>query len=118
MKDDYKFLMREEIRDTIKREIGERLTPVLAGVEHIQEALRAIGPASSYGQEIEEIKQKVNLTPEEVERVYGLNAATLANKRTKGAGPRYIKDGGKVLYPQKEIQKYLNAREILTNGDS
>jgi len=118
MKDDYKYLMREEIRDTIKKEISERLTPVLVGVEHIQETLRVIGPASACGQEIEEIKRKVNLTPEEVERVYGLNAATLANKRTKGAGPCYIKDGGKVLYPQKEIQKYLNAREILTNGDN
>ncbi len=119
MKDDYKFLMREEIKDTIQKEISEKLTPVLAGVEYIQEALeRAIGSASAYGREIEEIKRKVNLTPEEVERVYGLNAATLANKRTKGEGPRYIKDGGKVLYPQREVQKYLNAREILTNDDS
>ncbi len=117
MKDNYKFLVREEIRDAIQREIGPKLDPVLAGVESIQAALeRTIGPVAASVQEIEEIKRKVNLTPEEVERVYGLNAATLANKRTKGAGPRYIKDGGKILYPQREIQKYLSQREILTNS--
>ena len=116
MKETYKFLMREEIRDTIQKELSAKLIPVLAGVESIQETLeRGIGPVAASVQEIEEIKRKVNLTPEEVERVYGLNAATLANKRTKAAGPRYIKDGGKILYPQKEIQKYLNQREILTN---
>ena len=119
MKDAYKSLMREEIRETIQKEIGAKLTPVLAGVASIQEALeRTIGPVAASVQEIEEIKRKVNLTPEEVERVYGLNAATLANKRTKGAGPRYIKDGGKILYSQKEIQKYLYDREILTSGYS
>ena len=119
MKDDYRFLMREEIRDTIQKEISAKLTPVLAGVESIQEALeRTIGPVAASVQEIEEIKRKINLTPEEVERVYGLNAATLANKRAKGTGPLYIKDGGKILYPQKEIRTYLNAREIMTNGSS
>ena len=45
------------------------------------------------------------------------SAATLANKRGKGQGPRYIKDGGKILYPQKEVQKYLQDREILTASD-
>lgn len=78
---------------------------------------RTLGPLAASVQDIEEIKRKINLTPEEVERVYGLNAATLANKRAKAAGPRYIKDGGKILYPQKELQKYLTDREILTNDD-
>ena len=68
-------------------------------------------------QEIEEIKRKVNLTPEEVERVYGLNAATLANQRGKGIGPPYIKVVGKILYPQQELRKYLSEREILTNDE-
>ena len=78
---------------------------------------RTLGPLAASVQEIEEIKRNVNLTPEEVERVYSLNAATLANKRAKAAGPRYIKDGGKILYPQKDLQKYLNEREILTRDD-
>lgn len=76
---------------------------------------RMLLPVIDSIEEMECLKRREYLTPEEVEKVYGLNAATLANKRTKGAGPRYIKDGGKVLYHQREIQKYLNAREILTN---
>ena len=119
MKNDTIYLMQEELKETIQREIAAKLLPVLASVESIQDAIeRGIGSMGTSVQAIEEIKRKVNLTPEEVERVYGLNAATLANKRTKAVGPRYIKDGGKILYSQREIQKYLNEREILTNENN
>jgi len=40
--------------------------------------------------QIEKLKRKEYLTPEEVEAVYGLRASTLANKRSKGQGPEYI----------------------------
>ena len=113
-----RYLAMEEMSARIQAELNGKLSTVLARMDSMQKTFeRTLGPLAISVQEIEEIKRKVNLTPEEVERVYGLNAATLANKRTKAAGPRYIKDGGKILYPQKELQKYLNEREILTNTD-
>ena len=113
-----KYLTVEQMKARIQAELNGKLSTVLARMDSMQETFeRTLGPLAASVQEIEEIKRKVNLTPEEVERVYGLNAATLANKRTKAAGPRYIKDGGKILYPQKDLQKYLNEREILTRDD-
>ena len=110
-----KYLAVEHMKASIQAELNGKLSTVLSRMQTMQETFeRTLGPLAVSVQEIEELKRKVNLTPEEVERVYGLNAATLANKRAKGQGPRYIKDGGKVLYSQKEIQKYLNEREILT----
>lgn len=112
------YLAMEQMRARIQAELNAKLSTVLSRMDSIQETFeRTLGPLAISVQEIEEIKRKVNLTPEEVERVYGLNAATLANKRAKAAGPRYIKDGGKILYPQKELQKYLGQREILTSED-
>ena len=113
-----KYLAMEQMKARIQAELNGKLSTVLARMDSMRETFeRTLGPLAASVQEIEEIKRKVNLTPEEVERVYGLNAATLANKRAKAAGPRYIKDGGKVLYPQKDLQKYLNEREILTRDD-
>ena len=113
-----KYLTVEQMKARIQAELNGKLSTVLARMDSMQETFeRTLGPLAASVQEIEEIKRKVNLTPEEVERVYSLNAATLANKRAKAAGPRYIKDGGKILYPQKDLQKYLNEREILTSDD-
>lgn len=64
--------------------------------------------------QIEKLKRRECLTPEEVELVYGLKASTLANKRSKAQGPEYIKDGEKILYKQKTIKAYLEARTVLT----
>ncbi len=112
------YLAQDEIKSSIEVELNAKISTVLSRMETMQEIFeRTLGPLASSVQEIEEIKRKINLTPEEVEKVYGLNAATLANKRAKAAGPRYIKDGGKILYPQREIQKYLGQREVLTNED-
>ena len=113
-----KYLTVEQMKARIQAELNGKLSTVLARMDSMQETFeRTLGPLAASVQEIEEIKRKVNLTPEEVERVYSLNAATLANKRAKAAGPRYIKDGGKILYPQKDLQKYLNEREILPRDD-
>lgn len=113
-----RYLEIEQMSARIQAELNGKLSSVLARMDSMQDTFeRTLGPLAISVQEIEELKRKINLTPEEVERVYGLNAATLANKRTKAAGPRYIKDGGKILYPQREIQKYLGQREVLTNED-
>ena len=64
--------------------------------------------------QVERLKRREYLTPEEVEAVYGLKAATLANKRSKAQGPEYIKDGDRILYRQQAIKIYLDARAIKT----
>ena len=113
-----RYLAMEEMSARIQAELNGKLSAVLARMADMQKTFeQTLGPLAISVQEIEELKRKVNLTPEEVERVYGLNAATLANQRSKGTGPPYIKAGGKVLYPQRELQKYFHEREILTNSD-
>lgn len=48
-----------------------------------------------------------------VERWRGLvKRQTLANWRSKGQGPSYRKIGGRVLYPQPEVEKYERERLI------
>lgn len=78
---------------------------------NIDDALeRLLAPVA----EIERLKRKEYLTPEEVELVYGLKASTLANKRTKAKGPEYIKDGEKILYKQQTVKAYLESRTVRT----
>lgn len=78
---------------------------------NIDDALeRLLAPVA----EIERLKRKEYLTPEEVELVYGLKASTLANKRTKAKGPEYIKDGEKILYKQQTVKTYLESRTVWT----
>lgn len=78
---------------------------------NIDDALeRLLAPVA----EIERLKRKEYLTPEEVELVYGLKASTLANKRSKAKGPEYIKDGEKILYKQQAVKAYLESRTVRT----
>lgn len=53
-------------------------------------------------------ERKLYLKPAEAAERLGFSAATLANWRTKGFGPRYIKVGHKVLYPEEELDFFLN----------
>lgn len=69
----------------------------------------------SIGQ-IERLKRREYLTAEEVELIYGLNPATLANKRSKAQGPEYIKDGDKILYKQQAVRTYLETKTIRTRS--
>lgn len=64
--------------------------------------------------QIEKLKRREYLSPEEVELVYGLKASTLANKRMKAHGPEYIKDGEKILYKQQAVRAYLESRAVKT----
>jgi hypothetical protein len=51
-----------------------------------------------------ELVEQVHLTPRETANRLHIHIGTLANKRSKGdPGPRYIRFGGKVLYPLTEI---------------
>lgn len=78
---------------------------------NIDDALeRLLAPVA----EVERLKRKEYLTPEEVELIYGLKTKTLANKRLKAQGPEYIKDGDRILYRQQAIKKYLEAKTVRT----
>ena len=78
---------------------------------NIDDALeRLLAPVA----EVERLKRKEYLTPEEVELIYGLKPKTLANKRLKAQGPEYIKDGDRILYRQQSIKKYLEAKTVRT----
>ncbi len=59
--------------------------------------------------ELERLKRKALLTAEDVEKLYGLNAGTLRNRRNQGGGPEYLQEvkGGPVFYEHKAIQSYL-----------
>ena len=78
---------------------------------NIDDALeRLLAPVA----DVERLKRKEYLTPEEVELIYGLKPKTLANKRLKAQGPEYIKDGDRILYRQQAIKKYLEAKTVRT----
>lgn len=72
---------------------------------------KLFGPAA----EVEALRRKKTLTTEEVERVYGLNAGTLRNKRSRGEGPRYISDGRCILYRPEDVDEYLSDRVMKTH---
>ena len=59
------------------------------------------------------LKRKA-LTPKHVEEVYNLDAGTLANWRTQGKGPEYVKSEGKVLYLIDKIEAWLRRRSVKT----
>lgn len=52
------------------------------------------------------------LTPDELVARYkgNISVKTLANWRTKGGGPRYVKIGGKIMYALAAVLEWENAR--------
>lgn len=89
----------------------EQAIPAQGFSSNIDTALeRLLAPVA----QMEKLKRREYLTPEEVEVLYGLKAVTLANKRMKAQGPEYIKDGEKILYKQKAIKEYLDSRTVRT----
>ena len=89
-------------------EIGNFEERIASNIESTLE--RLLAPVAN----LERLKRREYLLPEEVEILYGLKASTLANKRSKANGPEYIKDGDKILYRQQTIKAYLEARIIKT----
>ena len=51
----------------------------------------------------------MNLTPKETSARLGVAVQTLANWRLFGTGPRFLKLGGKILYPLAEIEAFEQA---------
>jgi predicted DNA-binding transcriptional regulator AlpA len=50
------------------------------------------------------------LTPSETADLLGVSLSWLAKARLRGDGPRYIKIGRAVRYPESAIRDYLKAR--------
>ena len=65
---------------------------------------------------IEKLKRRECLTPEEVELSNGLKASTLAYKRSRARGPEYIKDGEKILYKQQALKAYMDSQTVRTQA--
>lgn len=90
---------------------SEQVIPEQMLLSNINNTLeRLLAPVA----QLEKLKRREYLTPEEVELLYGLKAVTLANKRTKAQGPEYIKDGEKILYKQQVVKAYLESRIVKT----
>jgi excisionase family DNA binding protein len=56
----------------------------------------------------------MNLTPKETAERLRTSVGTLSNWRVQGAGPRFIKLGRKVLYPEAEVMAY-EQRQLRSN---
>ena len=54
------------------------------------------------------------LKPKEVEKVYNIDAGTLANWRCQGRGPVYVKYGRKVLYPIRALEVWCQSHQVQT----
>lgn len=84
--------------------------------EIVVSAVQSIKPSElpSEAVELERLKRKEYLTPDEVEKIFGLNANTLRKRRVEGTGPEYSKDGDRVLYARRVVERYLEQRRQKT----
>lgn len=53
-------------------------------------------------------------TPDHLAAILPWSKGHLANQRSAGIGPRYLRVGGRVLYRREDILAYLNAGEVST----
>lgn len=62
--------------------------------------------------------EKILLSPNEVEEVFGLKAGTLANLRSLGRGPKFLKVGRKVLYAKADVERWIRkVSEVKATGE-
>jgi hypothetical protein len=51
-------------------------------------------------------------TQEEVAELRGVKLPHLRNERSLGKGPTYVKLGNKILYPRKELRKFIDRNTV------
>lgn len=87
--------------------MSETAEKIAGGIEG---TIYAIYQAIAKVSRIEMLKAKPTLSPEEVEELYGINAATLCTKRSRGGGPDYYQavSGGSVYYTHECINAWLS----------
>lgn len=56
--------------------------------------------------------QSITINPKTVEADYGIPVGTLANMRSKGTGPTYLKVGAKVLYNRAAVEAWLESQAV------
>jgi len=58
--------------------------------------------------------EKIYLTPKQLVERYNetITVRTLANWRSRGEGPEYLKVGGRVLYPLEKVQEWEGRRTL------
>ena len=54
------------------------------------------------------------LRPKEVEQIYRMNAKTLANWRSQGRGPDYLRIGGRIFYQVHELKRFIRSCKVKT----
>ena len=57
---------------------------------------------------------KFSGTPEDVEKIFGLNAGTLKNLRCQRKGPKYRKIGRKVIYVYNDVREWMDRYIVQT----
>lgn len=112
MSGDESVIKDRDMERMISRKLNKRLDLVLEGVNRT--LLDYVDQTLAFVVEMERLRMKICLTPEEVEKLYSLSIRTLKTDRCRGQGPPYIKDGRKVLYVQEELRKYLKERRVMT----
>jgi hypothetical protein len=53
------------------------------------------------------------LTAKETAEIRRKSEAALCKERQRGIGPKYIIDGGRVLYPEPDLVEWLESREVV-----
>jgi excisionase family DNA binding protein len=62
------------------------------------------------GADVGDVKPRALVTPEEAARYLSIRPQTLANWRSNGTGPAYIKLGRLVRHPQAELDLWMGAQ--------
>ena len=57
-------------------------------------------------------EEKIMLSPQEVEKLYGVKIATLAAWRGEGTGPDYFKVGHLVKYKKTELDAWVEEQRV------
>ena len=55
------------------------------------------------------------LTAKEVAGIRRKSEPALAEERKRGVGPPYVRDNGRILYPEDALYEWLEARLVETN---
>ncbi len=59
-------------------------------------------------------QERKALTAKEVSEIYGINLGSLANLRWSKLGPKYYRNGRRIVYKPEDIEQWLFSQPILT----
>ena len=87
-----------------------RMSQEMIQRQALVQLMESISVAVTRTARMEFLSMKQLLTSSEVEELYGINARTLAFKRSRGGGPDYIQEDehGTVFYRHSDIEAYIN----------